>query len=113
MAAAVAGVSVASLYAWLRAGRERRSKEFVQFLERVKKAEAEAVLSRVRQISRAADTSWQAAAWWLERTQPDEFGRDRDLIRQLERDVKALSEWMSKRGDHSTPTEGPEPPSIA
>lgn len=38
-------------------------------------ARARATDSNVRSIRLAAGTDWRAAAWWLERTQPEEFGR--------------------------------------
>lgn len=94
-AAHLAGVSVSVLYAWLRAGRKRQGKRFMEFLHRVKRAEAEAVAGRVRQISRAALAgTWQAAAWWLERRHPDEFGTERKRIRELE---KLLADIVRER----------------
>lgn len=46
------------------------------FFEDVKKGEAVARTMRLGQIDDAARTgTWQAAAWWLERRFPDEYGR--------------------------------------
>jgi hypothetical protein len=48
----------------------------VGFFVDVEKATAVARLQRLEQIDvAAASGSWQAAAWWLERRYPDEFGR--------------------------------------
>lgn len=41
--------------------------EYVAFLAAVKEAEAEAEAEIVSCVRRAAITSWQAGAWWLER----------------------------------------------
>ena len=95
-AAALAGVSASAVYAWLRAGRKRQGRRFVQFLHRIKRAEAEAVLARVQHIDRAATTHWQAAAWWLERRHPEEFGTERKRIRELAKEVKELVEQFNR-----------------
>ena len=44
--------------------------------ESLKRARAEAIVRNVTYIQKAAsDGSWQAAAWWLERTVPDQYGK--------------------------------------
>lgn len=45
------------------------------FYERVEKACAEAEHRNVMVIQKASGKSWQAAAWWLERRNPEEYGR--------------------------------------
>jgi hypothetical protein len=46
------------------------------FSDAVEKAEGEAESRFLTQVARAATTgTWQAAAWWLERRHPDEYGR--------------------------------------
>lgn len=45
----------------------------------IEKAEAEAKGTYEAVIAKAADKNWTAAAWWLERRHPDEYGR-RDRI---------------------------------
>ena len=42
----------------------------------IKKAEAECKVARIQTILKASKKSWQAAAWWLERRCPDEYGRN-------------------------------------
>lgn len=50
--------------------------EIFEFFERVKKATAEARIERLAHIEQAGiDGTWTAAAWWLERRYPDEYGR--------------------------------------
>lgn len=46
-----------------------------EFRGRIKRAMAEAQHRNVLIIQKAAATNWQAAAWFLERTRPDEWGR--------------------------------------
>ncbi len=48
-----------------------------EFFAAIRKAESDAKLLRLGQIERAASDPkyWTAAAWWLERKFPDEFGR--------------------------------------
>ena len=53
-AALYAGISRATLYNWLKKGD---------------------VVRNVSIIQQAAQTNWQAAGWWLERTAPQHFGR--------------------------------------
>lgn len=48
------------------------------FWEALRRARAEAVVRNVAQIQKAAqDGQWQAAAWWLERTVPETYGKQR------------------------------------
>jgi len=88
-AAAYAGISKDTLYAWLKRGqREKEKKEkdpsyeipkyerqFVRFSDAVEKALAEAEMRDVMIIYEASKEQWQAAAWRLERKFPDRWGR--------------------------------------
>lgn len=87
-AASYAGVSTRSVFGWLERGRlaEAKAQEdgepipdteapFVQFLHDVESARSQAVVRNVALIQRAAETQWQAAAWYLERTNPRKWGR--------------------------------------
>lgn len=69
-----AGVSEQTFYTWLKKGRNGKA-PYVEFLEAVEKAEATACVRNVAIIQKAAADTWQAAAWWLERKRPDEWGR--------------------------------------
>ena len=69
-----AGISEQTFYSWMSRGREGEAL-YEEFLEAVEKAEAHSVVRNVAIIQRAADETWQAAAWWLERKRPDEWGR--------------------------------------
>ena len=66
-ACAMAGIDESTFSRW----RDR----YADFADAVKAAEARAVAGRLARIRRAEDESWQAAAWYLERRYPQEFGR--------------------------------------
>ncbi len=77
-AAAAAGVSASTVHAWLRRAEDHPEdcgSPFLEFLEAVEKARAEAELDAIRTIREAAPRSWQAAAWYLERSYPKRWGR--------------------------------------
>lgn len=86
-AAAYAGISKSSLYNWLRRGREERERVergekpkaresvYLGFLDAVEKALAQSEIRDVTMIAKAAQDSWQASAWRLERRFPFKWGR--------------------------------------
>jgi hypothetical protein len=74
-AAALAGISVATLRNWLRDGRRNLSPELADFSRSVAQARAIAEIRDLERIGR--DTSWQSAAWRLERRHPKRWGRRR------------------------------------
>ncbi len=61
----MAGVSESSYYSWLN--------KYPEFSEAIKKATIQ--FKRVHLSKIAADESWQASAWILERRFPDEYGK--------------------------------------
>jgi hypothetical protein len=110
-AAAYAGVHPSTLRKWLAKGKKRLTRtngDYVSLFAAIKKAEAEAVDKHVRLISSAADKHWQAAAWWLERKYPDEWGSDKRLITQLLRDVAALTKAANVNADRAREEAGIE-----
>jgi hypothetical protein len=66
-ACAQVGIHHDSFYAWL----ERDP----TFSDAIQKAESDAELRFTAIVAQAAADSWQAAAWWLERRRPDDYGR--------------------------------------
>lgn len=89
-AVTASGIAEKTFYNWMSRGmseRERLSmtpnaKEnpseviFLQFLQRVEQARAEAIAKKVAVIAKSGnDGDWRAAAWWLERQVPEEFGK--------------------------------------
>jgi len=69
------GISEQTYNNWKKWGEQRGKGEYSEFLEAVKKAEATAIAKNVTVIQLAARESWQAAAWWLERKYPRDWGR--------------------------------------
>ena len=96
-AAEYAGVGESTLRRWLAQGRRRRSGKFRALLAAVKKAEADAVVRNVAIIQKAASTSWQAAAWWLERKRDAHWSQSKGLVRRLAREVQELKQRVSNR----------------
>jgi hypothetical protein len=83
VAARSAGVGPTTFYRWMNKGAEDDAPaDYKEFHEAVEKAKANAEVDAVMIINQAAiDGSWQAAAWWLERTRPKKFGRfDRNEV---------------------------------
>ncbi|HEY8768006.1 MAG TPA: hypothetical protein VIP09_12230 [Dehalococcoidia bacterium] len=86
-AAAYARVGLSTLMAWLARGEKATRGQYREFLDAVKNAEAAAVVTSVALVRQAASEHWQAAAWWLERRYPDEWGRkDRVAIEHVLRE---------------------------
>lgn len=74
----LAGIAPDTGHEWVKFGRDFPDKypEYAQLGLDIEQALAEYESSRVSLVTTAADTgSWQAAAWWLERRNPDEWGR--------------------------------------
>jgi len=67
-AAAIAGVSEATLHRWVN--------EDDKFKSEVRAAESAAVALRVQRIGKAGEKDWRADSWFLERTQKATFGAD-------------------------------------
>jgi hypothetical protein len=69
------GVSHGSFYAWLKKGEAGKEKKYVDFLEAVKKAEAQGKIRMLEEIRGAVDRCWRANAWILERRWPEEWAK--------------------------------------
>jgi len=58
-----------------------------EFYQQLRDAELSAQVVPLQALKKAAQTHWRAAAWYLERTHPDEFGRrnvERYTVQQVE-----------------------------
>lgn len=74
----IAGISFRQYKRWMAEGRDGKSPYHRQFYKDVKKAQALAEAERVEAIRKAQDNNWQAAAWYLERSRWQRWGkRDR------------------------------------
>lgn len=84
--AAAAEVNEDTLANWMKADSA--------FFGAVVKAEADAELRFLGQVAKAAPTSWQAAAWWLERRQHSDFGRRErmDMTIDVRKEAERIAE---------------------
>jgi hypothetical protein len=118
-AAKRASVDDSTVRRWMIRGQREKSGIYRTFFTALKKAEADAVARNVAIIQQAAkggqvtertttttrkrngDTvttiserfatsQWTAAAWWLERTQPDEFASSRHELQELKSGIRVL-----------------------
>lgn len=73
--AKVGGISESCLQSWIAKGKAAKSGEYRDFLDRLDEAEAEGELTMLGRIDEASLNDWRAAAWRLERTDPERFGK--------------------------------------
>lgn len=87
-AAAACGITINTLRNWEKRGAvarrkaekkghktPKKEKRYIDFLQAMEKAEAEAEAFGVALITKAAQKNWQAMAWRLERMHHEKFGR--------------------------------------
>ena len=109
-AANVAGIHVATLYAWLSRGKEESEGLYYELAERLKRSESMAQLRALKSIQDASETDWRSAAWLLERRfgftvhqQPlVEINVDSDVM-----NVKQLIDSIKKSDDVINQIQGP------
>jgi len=108
-AAMLAGIPEPTVRTWMYLGRQvatgqntsstqdmsdDQALRYAAFYEAVEEARAKAVARNVANIQAAAEDSWQAAAWWLERTHPEHFARHTNVsvttTDRLEEELRAL-----------------------
>ena len=71
-----AGINRATFYKWMAEAEKPGAKPLLRELsDTVTSARAQAEMRNVLRIQKAADDSWQAAGWWLERSFPQRWGR--------------------------------------
>ena len=91
VAAQCAGIDRSTHNRWMNRGRVEsdagEDTEFSQYFKEIMQARAFAEADNVLVIRNASRDTWQAAAWWLERTFPDRWGRrDRMAVDHSGRD---------------------------
>lgn len=94
-AAAYAGVDDETLRRWM--------PRFPEFRAAVVKAEADAEVRAVAEIRQAYQAgNWTAAAWWLERRRPQDWGRkDRVDVVQIVREMAAREGFSQEDADEA------------
>lgn len=75
--AILSGINPSTLFAWLN--------QYSELKDDLEKAKEYNIATRLKRISKHAKTNWQADAWVLERTRPQEFA------------LKTVSETYSKQ----------------
>ena len=99
-----AGVKRSTYYGWQEKGRADQEAgkltAFAEFLDDLRKAEADFIATTTAKIYDAGPKTWQAFAWLLERRFPELFGDNRHEIRAIR---KELAEVMRRLGDAPTP----------
>ena len=88
-AAVAHGITRATFYNWYNKGEDAKSGKFKKFYDKVEEAKSVAITLRARRIYKAGETNWQADAWWLERVDPENFGRKEKVEAKIEADVKS------------------------
>lgn len=91
-AAIAHGITRATFYNWYNKGEDAKSGKFKKFYDKVEKAKSVAITLRARRIYKAGETSWQADAWWLERVDPENFGRRDKHEHKVDANLKAKAE---------------------
>ena len=75
-----AGINRATLYRWLQESEQNGAKPLLRELsDTVRASRAQAEMRNVLRIQKAAEDSWQAAAWWLERSQPKKWSKQTNV----------------------------------
>lgn len=82
-AAGAAGISRATLWRWMTADETLR--------DEVEKAEDKAEARFTAAVVHAVPTTWQAAAWWLERRRWQQYGRHERIEVDLRREAERLA----------------------
>lgn len=75
VSARAAGITEGTMYRWLQEGEEAQSGVKFDFVAAVREAEALAEARMVALVVSHTITTWQAAAWWLERSHHERWGR--------------------------------------
>jgi hypothetical protein len=112
----IVGVGYSTAQLWLRHGRDARAicaehdgdtthltgnqTDYLAFLDAVESARAQATRVALGTIRAAADNGqWQAAAWYLERTQPAKYGRNRQDADDTPADSEVTPEQLEAARD--------------
>ena len=85
------GINHDTFYVWLRDP---------TFSDAVEKAEAEAESRFLGQVAKAAASSWQAAAWWLERRKHEDYRRMDGVELSGPKGGPIKTEAVDKLNDH-------------
>lgn len=96
MACKFAGITYQTFRNWtLRGEQEDEDGAYHQFVDRIQRAEGEALIGWLLSIEEAArEGTWQAAAWKAERRYPEQFGKRVEIGLRLSSDTMRLLERL-------------------
>lgn len=106
VAASRAGLADRTVRLWRQKGRAGEE-PYATFAAAVKRAQADAVAKFAGVIETAAVDTWQAAAWWLERRHPGDWGSSRRELADLKRQYLDLLDRVLNGGAGGPPATGP------
>lgn len=92
-AAGLCGVPVRTLNYWLSKGREG-VEPYAAFYADMERARMECQQDCIRTVITKASDDVSSAQWWLERTQPDVFGKTQTVRVEVEREVVSLLDML-------------------
>ena len=97
------GICRKTLYNWMDRG-EKGEIDFTHFILSIKKARAKAEMRHVEVIEKAMDKNWQASAWWLERTNKEQWGMhsEQHIEHTGKIDSNILFRFETTNGNNST-----------
>lgn len=109
VAAQRVGVSRTAFYEWMQRGRQAREAGeadlYADFADAVEQAKGHAETKAVAVVLKAADKSWRAAAWWLERTRPRRYGQKHTVEHGGDAEnpvaVRHILQWAGEGDDES------------
>ena len=100
------GIDESTYYRYMKLGKQdvedNKDTIYSKFYKTLKKARATAETRNVAVINQASEESWQASAWWLERSFPDRWGKRKmdvnanltgDLHHQHEGELTEVKEY--------------------
>lgn len=90
------GITERTFYNWFEKGKEAKSGKFRKFYDKIQEAKSVAITLRARRIYKAGETSWQADAWWLERVDPDNFGKKEYHKHEADINADVKTELLTK-----------------
>lgn len=94
-AARYAGIHPSTASRWIKDGEDPMAEEcYREFHKRVLAEEARVAMRASGIILKAADHDWKAAAWWLERKRPDQWGR-KDRRQEIDLNVSTDAEELT------------------
>ena len=107
-AAQAVGICRPTIYNWMKRG-EKNEEPFLHFLRSIKKARAKSEIKHVEVIEKAMDKNWTAAAWWLERTNKEQWGQrtEQHIEHHGQIDSNIVFKFMVTKDDANSTTSTP------